>query len=153
MSNYVNCNNFSNSRGIVAGGQDRAFLDHFGPAYVHELQSALQARFGGEQPADAALVLPTDHPVQRWVVHVACFPHRPDTAYAAMSAMLEAIDGAADGVKAVACSGLGTYTGCSHMEETAAQMRAAYDAQRHRASMSRKDSCGGGRSHSMSHPF
>jgi len=121
-----------NAYGLVAGGQDRAFLEHFGPAYQLELESALRTQFCGTQPADEALVIATCHPVQHCIVHVRCFPHSSDTAFVALSAALRAVAkhnaaGSRPRVQTLACSGLGTYRGCTHASEAAAQMRAAFD--------------------------
>ena len=128
-----------NTHGMVmgGGGQDRAFLSHFGPSYLAALDAAFQSNFGGgEQPAGTVLVLPTGelcgHPIHKWVLHVRCFPHSPGTAYTAMAAVLRKVaehnaSGGEHRIRAIACSGLGTYSGCTHAAEVAAQMRVAYD--------------------------
>jgi len=125
-----------NAHGIVAGGMDAAFLDHFGPGYQMLLRTTLESRFGGTQPQDEAVLLETGHPVQRMAIHVCCYPHEPDTAFRALSVALHAIVNHNDErdecdeqphVESLACSGLGTYTGCSHRFEAAVQMFAAYE--------------------------
>ena len=126
-----------NSHGVVTSSIDAAFIGHFGPDYQMLLQSTLQSRFGGAQPPNAAVMLPTGHPVQQWAVHLCCYPCSPTTALTATSALLREIqshnvtceqEGAAIYVvRSLACSGLGTYRGCSHGAEAAAQMRAAFD--------------------------
>lgn len=122
-----------NAHGIIAGGQDRAFIDLFGPPYQLALDTALRTHFDDAiQPVDEALMISTSHPIQRWVVHVRCFPHNSETAFIALSAALRHVrrhntSGAWPSIRSLACSGLGTYGGCSHAAEAALQMRAAYD--------------------------
>ena len=124
-----------NAHGMVVSGQDQAFIDFFGPPYQMTLDATLRERFGGTQPPDDAVLLSTDHPIQRKVVHVSCFPSSPTTAFVAMSAVLrelrrhnEACDDTSR-IQSLGCSGLGTFRGCTHtmVTEAAMQMRAAYD--------------------------
>mmetsp|Transcript_6570 Transcript_6570/g.17020 ORF Transcript_6570/g.17020 Transcript_6570/m.17020 type:complete len:224 (-) Transcript_6570:80-751(-) len=123
-----------NAHGVLVGGQDRAFMEQFGPPYQMTLQTAIEARYGGEQPANAVLMLPMDHPVHRFVIHANCFPCRPDTAFVALGAVLLEIQrhnaaSATLRVHKCACSGLGLFAGagCTRAAEAAEQMRAAWN--------------------------
>ena len=69
------------------------------------------------------------------VVYVSCFLHAFDTAFVALSAALKHVamqneSGSRRTIRSLACSGLGTYRGCSHAAEATVQMRAAYDQHR-----------------------
>lgn len=131
-----------NAHGIVAGGMDAAFLDHFGPGYqiIYMLlrTTRLESRFGGTQPQDEAVLLETGHTgpahgnarvllstrtrhcVPCTVSGTACYTvvnHNDERDECDEQPHVESL----------ACSGLGTYTGCSHRFEAAVQMRAAYE--------------------------
>ena len=107
-------------------------LEMFGPPYLRALHERL-GELGGEQSYGTAFLLPTGHPLQRFVAHTVCFPFRADAAHLALRAVLRAVvehntsHPAAERIATVACPGLGTYRGCDHLEAMALQMVAALD--------------------------
>ena len=115
-----------NERGIVAGGLDHAMLSEFGPPYQQWLLEAIEAQHGGMQPVGTAMLISTDHPAIRHVVHAPCFPQRgPRGSFEVLAAILHEIE-MGDDIRAVACPGLGHFQGCPHGAEIAEQMAAAW---------------------------
>ena len=121
-----------NPYGHVVSQCDRAILEHFGPTYLNAMHARLH-EVEGELTAGTTCLVRTDHPLQRWVLYAVCYPqNQPAVAYVSLTSALQTIlkhnaaCEAGDAIRTLACPGLGTYRGCSHQEEAALQMAAAF---------------------------
>lgn len=58
----------ANSFGFMDGGIDLRYSHHFGWEVQERLQSKIQAEHAGELLVGTAAVVPTDHPLQPWLI-------------------------------------------------------------------------------------
>ena len=125
----------ANSFGLMDGGVDAAITDYFGQQLMDRVQAQILERYLGEQPVGTCMLVETGHAEHKWLAHAPTMRvpmdiRGTDNVYYAMLAVMRTVvlanrDGAA--IQHVACPGLGTGYGRMGAEETARQMRAAYD--------------------------
>ena len=123
----------ANSFGLMDGGMDAAIIHYFGIALEERVQREIWCRFRGEQPVGTCLMVPTEHPTCPWLAHCPTMRVPMDVswtnhAYAAFLAALTSAE--AEGVKTLACPGLGTLSGKMPAGVAARQMRFAFDTWR-----------------------
>ena len=135
----------SQSHGYMDGGVDGAintWLSSYDPTGdrldVH-VRSIIHEVYYGEQPVGTCLFIPTKHPLVKWLLHVPTMKVPEDVsntynAYTAFRAVLvnllnfnkQAND--ADTIRNVLCTGFCTAAGCMSANNSAKQMRMAWDS-------------------------
>lgn len=137
----------ANSFGRMDGGVDgsvNALMTTYEPTldYFHlRVQALVEDRFCGEQPVGTTLIVPTGHPKVRWVAHMPTMRVPEDVshtlnAYLAFRSLLTEIlwhnktldSSNSKYIHSVVCAPCCTSSGSMALEESARQMRAAWDS-------------------------
>lgn len=127
----------ANSFGMMDGGVDLAIIDFFGKALEDNVQKFILEHYFGEQPVGTSLILETGNESVPFLAHtptmrVPMAINGTDNVYLAMKAMLEAVwhhnqKEQNHTINRVVCPGLGTGYGKMSPDESARQMRLAYE--------------------------
>ena len=127
----------ANSFGLMDGGVDLAIIDFFGKTLEDRVQQSILQHYFGEQPVGTSLILETGNKSVPFLAHtptmrVPMAINGTDNVYLAMKAMLEAVwhhnqKEENHTINRVVCPGLGTGYGKMSPDESARQMRLAYE--------------------------